>query len=204
MPHSQPAAEDLLNPHIDKWAEIYPRAWKSWERFGESIPDLRMQICPRTRATMLNNFAVHAAEELFADMGPEIVLTDQPGFLLIVVNSELHVRLKKYRGRSNSTSGIPTEQRKMFETQQPILGFPEASNCVHGYMLKPDASGFVASAITCKTGKELHWRIDVPLGSQGQGGIVVERPAPSAPTPEPGISSTILDPERAKEGGIGG
>jgi hypothetical protein len=202
MPHSRQAAEEILDPHMGALSEVFPRAWDSWEQFGAAAPELRLQVCTRTRATMLNNFAAHAAEDVFAGT-PGVVLTDQPKFLLIVFDSELHVRLKKYRGRSCQTSGIPTKQRKLFETQQPLTNFPDATNCVHGYVLKPDASGFAETAITCKTGTHLHWKIDIPLG--GEGGVLLDRPeTPSGPLPEPGISSTIEDQDQAEEGGIGG
>lgn len=200
MPHSKAEAEKLLDPYMERFGRIFPTAWERWERFGESTPDLRLQVCPRTRASMLNNFGAHAAEEIFADMGPEIVLTDQPGFLLVIVESKLHVRLKKYRGRTCQTSGIPTDQRKLFENQKPLIGFPEASNCVHGYVLKQDASGFSETAIKCSTGKVLHWKFDVPLIGTGK---VEELPRRTKEVAEPGISSTMLD-EDAEEGGIGG
>ena len=202
MPHSEDAAGAILRPHMDKLGGIFPSAWDRWEEFGESAPELRMQICPRTRASMLNNFAAKAAEAAFADMGPEVVLTDQPGFLLMIFESELHVRLKKYRGRTCRTSGILTGQRKLYEGQQPLRGFPRATNCVHGYVLKPDVSGYSETAIKCSTGKTLHWKLNVPLIEQGT--VLEHRPAPTADVAEPGISSTLKDDDRAENGGIGG
>ncbi|HEX4730493.1 MAG TPA: hypothetical protein VH299_04455 [Solirubrobacterales bacterium] len=210
MPHSEDVATQLLDPYLDMFGRIFPTAWESWERFGEMTPDLRLQVCPRTRATMLNNFAAHAAEEIFEGMGPEIVLTDQPGFLLIIVDSKLHVRLKKYRSRKGQTSGIPTDQRELFESQQPLIGFPDASNCVHGYILKRDVSGFAETMITCKTKKVMHWSIDVPMIEAGANVTELPTTPSSGEAAEPGISSTMLEEDAeetdqdAEDGGIGG
>lgn len=208
MPHSEDIAAQMLDPYMEMFGRIFPTAWERWERFGEMTPDLRLQACPRTRASMLNNFAAHAAEEIFDGMGPEIVLTDLPGFLLIIVDSKLHVRLKKYRDRNGQTSGIPTGQREIFESQQPIIGFPDASNCVHGYVLKPDASGVSETMITCKTKKVMHWSIDVPM-IEGDSAEITElhaaRPG-GGEAAEPGISSTMLDEdvEKIEEGWVRG
>jgi hypothetical protein len=202
MPHLEDEAKRLLDPYMVLFGQIFPTAWERWERFGESTPDLRLQVTSSTRASMLNNFGASAAEEIFGDTGPEIVLTDQPGFLLVVVESKLHVRLKKYRGRTCQTSGIPTDQRKMFESQQPLIGFPEASNCVLGYILKPDASGISETSITCKTKEVMHWKFEVPMIGSGEN--VEELPTPlRKEATEPDISSTMTE-ESTEEGGIGG
>jgi hypothetical protein len=203
MPHSQQEAEAILEPYMGRIEQIYPKAWERWEELGTVLPETRLQICPRSRASLLNNFGATVAEELFADMAPNVILTDQPRFLLLIFESKLHLRLKKYRNKTYQTSGIPTDQRNQFEYQQPLTGFPEATNCVHGYVLKGDASGYAETAIRCATGNQFHWKIDVPMG--GEGGQVVEhRQPPTGDQPQPGISSTHDDQEQAKEGGIGG
>jgi hypothetical protein len=201
MPHSEDAAKQLLDPYMARFGQIFPTAWERWERFGESTPDLRLQVNATTRANMLNNFAASAAQEIFTDTGPEIVLTDQPRFLLIIVRSQLHVRLKKFRGSSCQTSGIQTGQREMFEAQQPLTGFPDASNCVLGYILKKDASGIAETLISCATKNALHWKLEVPMIATSENVEELVTPLRKE-VATPGISSTM--PERAKEGGIGG
>jgi hypothetical protein len=201
MPHSKAEAEAVLAPYMDQLGQIFPAAWDMWEEFGEKMPQARLQISKRSRASMLNDFAASAAEEVLG--GTEVVLTDQPGFLLMIFDSKLHVRLKKYRSRTCQTSGIATTQREMFEMQQPTLtGFPEASNCVLGYVLKQDASGYLETPIKCSTGKALHWKLDVPLIERGK--VVEHLPAHTGDVVEPGISSTLRDDERTEEGGVGG
>ncbi len=206
MPHSKQDAQEILDPHMDKLGEIFPTAWDRWEEFGEAAPELRLEVCPRTRSSMLSNFATNAAKKIFAGMGPEVVLTDQPGFLLVIFQSKLHVRLKKYRGGGlYQTHGIPTDQQKLYEAQQsPLPGFPEASNCVHGYVLKADNSYYRETTIKCSTGKRLHWTIDIPLE---EATVVEHRPAQAPPAPSrdivaPGLSSKII-PD-TEEGEVGG
>ena len=201
MPHSEAEAEAILSPYMDQLGKVFPAAWDTWEEFGEKMPQARLQVSKRSRASMLNDFGASAAEEIFRDT--DVVLTDQPGFLLMTFDSKLNVRLKKYRGRTCRTSGIATTQREMFEMQQPTLtGFPEASNCILGYVLKQDASGYLETPITCSTGKVQHWKIGVPLVDASQ--TVEELPTRSKDVVEPGISSTLTDDERTEEGGIGG
>jgi hypothetical protein len=202
--HSQEEAEAILTPHMGQIAQIYPRAWKRWEELGEVLPETRMQICPRSRASLLNNFGAAIAEELFADRSPQVILTTQPRFLLVVFDSKLHLRLKMYRDKTYKTSGIKTNQRQQFEYQQPLTGFPDATNCVHGYVLKTDGSGYAETAIRCATGDQVHWKIDVPMGDEGGGQVVEHRPPPTGDLPQPGISSADDDQEQANEGGIGG
>jgi hypothetical protein len=208
MPHSKQNADEILAPHMDRLGKVFPTAWERWEQYGEAAPELRLQTCPRSQASLLSNFATYSAEELFADMAPEVVLTHQPGFLLMIFQSKLHVRLKKFRGAgSYLTSGIPTTQHDLFEMQQPtITGFPEASNCVHGYVLKADNSYFRETTIRCSTGKRLHWTIEVPLLEKGE--VIEHRPAQALPAQDrdivsPGLSSTIMD-DRTEEGEVGG
>lgn len=202
MPHSEDEAKAILDPYMDQLGRVFPTAWAKWEEFGESSPELRLEACPRTKASMLNNFAAKAAEAAFADMGPEVVLTTKPRFLLMVFRSELHLRLKKYRGSTLRTSGIETGQQQMFEGQQPLTGMPEATNLVHGYVLKNDGSGIAETAIRCATGNVVHWKIDVPL--LGKAVVLDHKQAATSEPVEPGISSKLTDDERAEEGGIGG
>ncbi len=200
MPHSEDEAKAILDPYMDPLGRIFPVAWSKWEEFGEKMPEVRLTVSRRSRASLLNDFGATAAEEIFRDTN--VVLTDQPGFLLMIFDSKLHVRLKKYRGRTCQTSSIPTDQSELYNAQQPLIGFPEASNCVHGYVLKADASGFAETAIKCSTDKKLHWKINVPQVSEGK--AVEQLPARGADVVEPGISSTLTDDERTEEGGIGG
>jgi hypothetical protein len=198
VPHTETEAESILTPYMDRLGKVFPAAWDLWEEYGETMPGARLQTSLRSRASLLNDFSVAAAEEIFRDT--DVVLTDQPGFLLMVFDSKLHVRLKKFRGRTCRTSGIPTTQRQLFESQQPMLtSFPEMSNCVFGYVLKPDASGYLETPIKCSTGKILHWKIDVPLPAAGK---VEELEKPRREASAPSLSSTLTDDERAEEGGI--
>jgi hypothetical protein len=202
MPHSKQDAQEILDPHMAKLSEIFPAAWDRWEEFGETAPELRLEVCSRTRSSMLSNFATNAAVKIFGGMGPEVVLTDQPGFLLMIFQSKLYVRLKKYRGGgSYQTHSIPTDQQKLYDAQQPLPGFPEASNCVHGYVLKADNSYYRETTIRCSTGKRLHWTINVPLLEQP--GTVEQLPASGGDIVPPDLNSTIKE-DKAEEGGIGG
>lgn len=199
MPHSKDAAEDILAPHMEMLGALYPAAWRQWEEMGENMPGARIQFCKRTRATVIYDFASMAARTNFEAMGPDVTLHDAYGFLLVGFNSELYLRLKKFRDGTRRTSGIKTRQQKLFAAQEPLTGMPESTNLVLGYTVNGDGTEISSTAITCSTHGRLNWEIEIPLPGQA---VVMEQPSWAPDPSEPQISSTLQDREEAE--GIGG
>jgi len=206
MRHSKAAAEKILQPYMDALAGLFPAAWERWEKLGEALPEYRMNMCPRTRASMLHNFAATDAEAEFDGMAPDVTLHKKRGLLLVGFDSQLYLRFKKYRNANYATSGIATDQQQAFEAQQPLTGFQESTNIVLGYVLNPLANGIASMAVTCSTDGVVDWAIDVPIPAQAA--VVdlqpkIDAPVSGADAAVPEISSTIRE-DRAEDGGIGG
>jgi hypothetical protein len=187
MPHAQDTTEEILAPHMEALGGLFPAAWERWERFGEEMPDLRVVCCKRTRASMISNFAVTEARTAFASQSPSILLHDLRKFLLIEFDSQLCLRLKKFRAGGRQTSGIHTRQKRAFEAQEPLTGMPETTNLVLGYDLNAEETDIAAAAITCRTNGKLHWEIEVPLPGEI---VPIEASTPRPDIPSPQITST--------------
>jgi hypothetical protein len=198
--HAKEAAETILSPYMSLLAEPFLAAWDSWKTFGEEQPEKRRHLGKTSRACMVHDWATARARTIFADMGPEVVIyesPESPGFLLIGFDSALMMRLKKYRDGTFATSGIPTGQQQSFANQEPLVGFPKATNVVLGYRLDVLQTEIASIAITCSTGGRLHWSLDVPIENEA---VVVEAPpSPQAPPP-PSIRSTEDREEREETG----
>jgi hypothetical protein len=200
MTHSKEAAEAILTPHLDTLGELFPAAWRQWEEMGEEAPGARMQFCRRTRATVLHNFASMTARASFDGMAPDVTLHDAHGFLLLGFDSQLYLRLKKFRGSTRRTSGIRTRQQQLFASQEPLIGMPESTNLVLGYSVNGDGTELASTAITCTEEGRLHWEIEIPLPGQA---LVIEQAAWGPDPSAPWLSSALQDGE-ANEDGIGG
>jgi hypothetical protein len=198
MPHSREAAEEILEPYMEALGGVFPAAWGRWEDFGESMPDLRMVCCKRTRASMISNLAVTEARAIFADKTPSVALHDRRKFLLVEFESQLCLRLNKFRDGSRETSGISTYQRRAFEAQEPLTGMPEATNLVMGYELNGDETELACAAITCRTNGRLNWEIEVPLPG---GTVAFNVPAAGPDVPRPQITSARQDHKKVEESG---
>ncbi len=193
---SRDVAETILEPYMPLFGEPFPAAWAKWKRFGEEYPDLRRHQTPRTRASAIHDWASERAETVLQGMAPDVTLHRVHGFLLIVVEGQLHIRLKKFRSGLR-TSGIATGQQQAFADQRPLSGMPEATNLVLGYELNVFQTEIARLAITCSIGERVRWAIEIP---EPGGGVVVE-PAPQPQEPKsPSIRST-RDREEGRETG---
>jgi hypothetical protein len=198
MSHSREAAEMILDPYMDLLGGVFPAAWGRWEDFGETMPDLRLICCKRTRASMISDLAVTEARTVFAGKSPAVALHDGRKFLLIEIDSQLCLRLNKFRDGSRETSGISTYQRRAFDAQEPLTGMPEATNLVLGYELNGDETEMACAAITCRTDGRLNWEIEVPLPGET---VAFNAPAPGPDVPRPQITSARLDRKKVEESG---
>ena len=106
------------------------------------------------------------------------------------------MRLKKFRGATLQTCGIPTRQRRLFADQQPLTGFPESTNLVLGYTVNDFGTGIDRMAITCSTRATLNWVLDVPFPGEG---TVIDYPQPQIGPVEPSIRSTQPNREDASK-----
>jgi hypothetical protein len=196
--HSREDAEDILGPHLEDLGIIFPAAWNGWESLGEKAPELRMLCGKRSRASLVSDFAVDKAGSVFAGRSPSVILRDGRKFLLLEFDSQLCVRLNKFRSGTRQMGGIHTRQRQAFAAQEPLTGMPESTNLVLGYDLNADETEIASVAITCSTNNSLNWEIDVPLPGET---IAIDTHAPRPDVPSPQITSARpKDQDKAESG----
>jgi hypothetical protein len=195
--HSKEQAEQILNPYLSLLAEPFTVAWDRWHGLRAAYPEVQRHLTPRARASIIYDCAAARARTIFSGLAPAVTLTDAYGFLLISFESQLHMRLKKFRNGGLSTSGISTQQRLAFEGQQMILSnFPMSTTVVLGYSLNQLQTEIERVAVKCSTYGKLNWVLDVPQG----GGAVVQPIKPEGITP-PTITSAIEQQDEKEERG---
>lgn len=194
--HSREEAAKILDPYMPLLAEPFPVAWDRWEALGRDFPEVQTQLTPRARANVIYDTAASRARTIFSGLAPKVTVQDTHGFLLLVFEGELHVRLKKFRNGSLAVSGIPTQQQLDFATQQPLPGMPRATNLILGYQLDALQTAIGRIAVTCSTGSARHWTLDVPMA----GGAVAQLPRPQGVTPPSIRSKRDEEDERRTEG----
>jgi len=195
MPHSKDAASAILAPHMEALGGLFSAAWRQWEEFGEKVPDLRMQCCARTRASMVHDFAVSAARVAFGDKAPAVTLHDTHRVLLLDFDSQLSLRLNKFQDGTHLMGGIHTHQRQAFAAQEPLTGMPESTNLVLGYTVNADGTDIVATAITCSTRTRTNWVLEI--GEPGE--TILFASPPLGPDPVgPSLTSALQPREEAE------
>lgn len=192
--HTRDEASKILDTHMSLLGEPFTVAWGRWLELQELAPELQRHLTPRARANVVYDAAAARATTIFSGMAPDVTVHDAHGFLLLVFEGQLHLRLKKFRNGGLTTSGIPTQQQLDFAAQQPLPGMPKATNVVLGYQLDAFQTRIERMAITCSTLGKRHWLLDVPQ----PGGAVVQPIKPEGITP-PTIRSKREEEETERQ-----
>jgi len=132
--------------HRKRFRNCYREAWRRW---NEEMPaKVRKDLCARSRATIIYDFAANQALIEFdgADGVTIVDPRDNGGYLSLVFEDTVVARLKKFRDDGLSTCGITTREQKRFAFQEPpLLGFPTIGNLVVGYVLDKLESSYKLS-----------------------------------------------------------
>lgn len=184
--------------HKTHFRNCFGEAWQRWE----DLPaEARKDLCARSRASIVYDFAAtHAVKEFDGVAGVTVVdQRDSGGYLSLVFDDTVVVRFKKFRDEGFSTCGIATQQQQRFAVQEPpLLGFPTTGNLVVGYLLDDLEASISTLAIACSIDGELQWSIDItePEVSRGDLPRPMRDGGPSAPT----IRSTSDEKRDAEQG----
>lgn len=170
--------------HKARFRNCFGEAWRRW---AELSAEVRKDLCARSRASIIYDFAAtHAVKEFDGVAGVATVdKRDNGGYLSLVFADTVVVRLKKFRDENFGTCGIATRQQQRFAIQEPpLLGFPTAGNLVVGYLLDELESSISTLAIACSMDGELQWSIGIAEPDEGRGGLPrpVRDDGPSGPT----------------------
>lgn len=152
---SQDAAEALLAPHLLELSTSMRDAVKRCrEERGRLGP-----VSARTRACLINDYASENAERLLAGRpGVELIRTEDETLIMIFEDRAI-VRIKKLNS-DLQISFIPTGQAKLWAAQQPLDGFPEATNLVAGYTLD-EVGDLDRLLLICSKHNRRLWALDL-------------------------------------------
>lgn len=169
------AAQSLLNPHLAVLAASMRDAVERYHRERSTAGP----VTARTRACLINDFASENAErDLEGRPGVELIRTDDET-LIMVFEDRAIVRIKKLNS-DLQISYIPTGQAKLWAAQEPLEGFPEATNLVAGYTLD-DLGQLDRVLLVCsKNGRRL-WVLD--LDEAAESGTLLDFPRDGEPQP---------------------
>lgn len=152
-------AESLLKPLITDLFETHQKALALWHHCVSLIPSLGLDDTKnQARARVISN---HIAAEIKAKFTGRdgIILTEDMGFLVMVLDEKIAVRFKKL-DRKLRPSNIPTKQQYDFSTQALLPGFPpEATNLTFGHKLNQTGTDFEGFWLQCPRGERNLWSI---------------------------------------------
>lgn len=188
----------LGEEHKERFRSCFAEAWRRW---SDLTAKDRKDLCARSRASIIYDFAATQAVEEFEGVAGVAVVDqrDNGGYLSLVFDDTVVVRLKKFRDDGFGTCGIATEQQQRFAIQEPpLLGFPTIGNLVVGYLLDELEASISTLAIACSIDGELQWSVDITEPDAGRGNL--PRPMRDGGPSGPKIRSTSDEQGDAEQG----
>lgn len=186
-------ARRILKPYAKLLATVINEAWTTWNRFGASAPDVRMQLGRSSRAFNISDFIKEAIVRRFRDVrGCEVVMEyGRP--VLVLGGGDLKLRLGKInpdavpRPQSERQWGIWRQDEAMACT---LPGMPSATWAKCGYVLDDTETGLASISVTCDVEGTQVWILHLPIPMSRVDGTVT--PLASSTVPPARISSANL------------
>lgn len=196
---SKEEALAILRDHIDDIIVVLLAGWAEWKELQKDNPEKTATKGARTRATWVSDAMAAKARELF-DPKPGVHVSKKHGFVTVTFDNKLVLRFKKFRGKTLRTSGIPTQQRMLFENQQLHLDGMMVTGVVAGYLLDELEQEQAKLAITCPLKGKNEWDIELEIPG-GDVQYIAPPAAPKQPTPGVVVESASASPaeEETKE-----
>jgi hypothetical protein len=113
------------------------------------------------RATIVYWQIVHLVESRFAER-PGVSVSNNRGFLTILIDDRLEIRFKKL-DREMQSRNYPTEHQVRYQLQLRLAGMAEPTRATAGYQLGVDGK-LRDILIVCPRGKEVEWAFSIPVG----------------------------------------
>jgi hypothetical protein len=170
-------AEKILEPYLQLFWECVTKAW---EEYVTKYAHVRQTHSARSRASVIHDHMIEFAKKFFEGI-EGVYISQKRGLTTIIIRDQLQARLKKL-DRNKRSRNINTQQSFLFKAQLDLPGIE--STLTHldiGYMLNHLQTAIEAVYVTCPTGKNLAWWMELNGSTKGQGTVVPIAPAPSAP-----------------------
>jgi hypothetical protein len=160
-------------------------------------------VSVRSRACLIHDFAAENAQARIDGRDGVVFVYREDGTLrCMVFNNEAIVRFKKL-DRNRQISAIATGISRAWDSQEPIEGFPLATNLVAGYTL--DEFGHLEQLLlVCSLHKRVLWAIDLDDVAGTATPVLDFGPQDDAPpSGRPTVKSNLDEGERDTETGNG-
>lgn len=151
-------AHDLLKRYYPKIASCINAGLNAWKALEETIPEVCLPLVSRTQACIIHDHMENHAREVFGEMGPDIMVSSEAGFLIVDFLGEIKMRFKKLSDNLQPYN-VKTNQQRAYGDQ--TLFAPPATLVTAGYRL--DSTGIFRDAhIVCWSGSERLWSLRLP------------------------------------------
>jgi len=126
----------------------------AWNRYLALPPEIRVDLTPRSRASIVHDFIVSGARKHFLSDSDVQFVTHRG--LFIIDFGRVQLRFKKFNGQLRPQS-IPTNQTKAFMIQEELPGFPLPTKLTAGYKLDNIQQNIDCIAVVCFSDDRCAW-----------------------------------------------
>jgi hypothetical protein len=195
---SRDQAELLLAPYLPLFRTCLQSGLQRWRDLSDVPEARRLALRPRSRASMIHDYATEQAQQTFAGMKPNVELLEVRGFTVVKVEDRILLRFRKF-SRGWRTNLNPTTQQKLWDAQEPLPGLGAMTHLSAGYRLD-DTGELDGMGVVCSREGQPIWVL--PLDDQGGTSTLGELASLPEPPPASGprVRSTLIDADQRDEG----
>jgi hypothetical protein len=151
---SQQEAQQIISSIASDLCQCWHVGWNDWITHVSEVG--RVKLSKRSRANNVNDFAVCAARERFANR-PGTSMDNVLGFFKLYVGTNAAIVLRfKRLNQDYLARNVKTQQQRRYYLNQPIAGiYPGAVRLTCGYILDPIEGGIQDVRISSQFGQKI-------------------------------------------------
>ncbi|HYC44585.1 MAG TPA: hypothetical protein VED01_03775 [Burkholderiales bacterium] len=164
-----------LGGYLPLIRSVFLRAWAEYN----ALPlELRIKLTPRSRASIVHDFVVHAIRASF-DGIDDVRLLEINKLFVMLVGCDVVLRFKKLDDGLRASS-IPTQQSLDFSNQDDLPGIERVTHLDAGYRLNALQTTIEGVYVCCPNGASVLWYYEI-APEEGEADNVIPLPRPNAP-----------------------
>ena len=169
----QDEALTILDPYLERIRYSITQAWERWKAIP---PGLRIDMSPRTRASIMHDNAISQAIRNI----PEAHVSNFSELIIFLLADVIALRIKKLDSAMLSCNQN-TEQVRKFREQQQLPGIQSIYNLEAGYVLDELAQEIRSVNIVCPNGPGIYWEFEIHenMSSTGVADMFAQKTVPS-------------------------
>ena len=126
--------EELISPLHNIINQCIRGALQTWKDVLSKSPDQSAVLGSRTRASFIHDNIVKSIQRELSEF-PNVRMSTERGFLLVVVKETISMRFKKLNKRGRTSNIITKQQWDIYHNQVPLPDFPAGLRVSIGYEL---------------------------------------------------------------------